>query len=306
MDLRQLEALVAVADHGGFSAAADALDTVQSNVSAHVAKLERELGVVLVDRGAARLTEEGEVVVARARRISGEVEAITADISALGNEVVGKVRFGIIGTTARWLLPRVLSLAGARHPQLHLVAVEGTSASLALQLTGGRLDLALLNLPAPSRDLVFTELFEEDLVLLTAPDGPLGDRSEIEPQDLDAVELLLPMEGTVFRDELAAAMAPAGVTLRARAEMDGAGLIASLAFDGMGPAILPATAVPTELRPSWRLIPIRGVPRRRVGVAMRARARPSPSARALLELVTEVAEDQRSRPEGLYPAGTRA
>ena len=50
MDVRQLAAIVAVADHGTFSAAARALYTVQSNVSGHVAKLERELGVTLIDR----------------------------------------------------------------------------------------------------------------------------------------------------------------------------------------------------------------------------------------------------------------
>jgi DNA-binding transcriptional LysR family regulator len=56
MDVRQLAAIVAVADHGTFSAAARALYTVQSNVSGHVAKLERELGVTLVDRTAGGLT----------------------------------------------------------------------------------------------------------------------------------------------------------------------------------------------------------------------------------------------------------
>ncbi len=65
MDLRQLNALVAVADNGGFSAAADALHTVQSNVSAHIARLERELGATLIDRSAGRLTQEGETVLAR-------------------------------------------------------------------------------------------------------------------------------------------------------------------------------------------------------------------------------------------------
>ncbi|MEN3273610.1 MAG: hypothetical protein V7636_2371, partial [Actinomycetota bacterium] len=73
MDLRQLAALVAVAETGTFSAAADVLHTVQSNVSTHIARLERELGVTLVDRAAGRLTEEGVAVVARARRVQAEL-----------------------------------------------------------------------------------------------------------------------------------------------------------------------------------------------------------------------------------------
>src|SRR5579864_4228891 len=109
MDVRQLNALLAVEEHGGFSAAADALHTVQSNVSAHIARLERELGVTLVDRQAGRLTEEGAVVVARARRISTELDGVVADLAALRQEIVGSARVGVIGTTARWLVPRLFA-----------------------------------------------------------------------------------------------------------------------------------------------------------------------------------------------------
>ena len=70
MELRQLAALVAVADHGSFSAAADALHTVQSNISNHVARLEKELGVQLIDRQGCLLTEAGAAVAERARRTS--------------------------------------------------------------------------------------------------------------------------------------------------------------------------------------------------------------------------------------------
>ena len=82
MDVRQLQALVAVAEHGTFSGAAKALHTVQSNISAHVARLERELGVKLVDRHSGRLTAEGTAVVARARRVQSELDSIRADVAA--------------------------------------------------------------------------------------------------------------------------------------------------------------------------------------------------------------------------------
>src|SRR5690242_3637308 len=103
MDLRQLAAVVAVADHRSFSAAARALHTVQSNVSTHIARLERELGVLLVDRTTGQLTEEGAAVVERARRVQGELEALVADVAAVNSEVTGVARIGVIGTTARWL-----------------------------------------------------------------------------------------------------------------------------------------------------------------------------------------------------------
>jgi LysR family hydrogen peroxide-inducible transcriptional activator len=117
MDLRQLTALVAVAETGSFSAAARALHTVQSNVSAHVARLEKELGVTLVHRTGGGLTDEGEAVVSRARHIQAELEALNADVAALRDEVSGTVRLGCIGTSARWLIPLVLEEVTRRHPK---------------------------------------------------------------------------------------------------------------------------------------------------------------------------------------------
>ena len=83
MDLRQLSHLMAVADHGSFSAAARALHTVQSNVSTHVARLEKELGTVLVDRRTMQPTPEGQAVIERARRIGAEIQAISDDILSM-------------------------------------------------------------------------------------------------------------------------------------------------------------------------------------------------------------------------------
>ena len=108
MDLRQLNAVAAVAEHGSFSAAARALHTVQSNVSTHVARIEAELGVTLIDRATGLPTEQGEAVVARARRIHAELDALEFDVASLADEVRGAVLVGIIGTTGRWLLPPLL------------------------------------------------------------------------------------------------------------------------------------------------------------------------------------------------------
>jgi LysR family hydrogen peroxide-inducible transcriptional activator len=300
MDFRQLNALVAVAEHGTFSAA-DALHTVQSNVSSHVARLERELGATLVDRGAGRLTQEGEVVVARARRVAAELEAMIADVAGLGHDLVGTVRLGMIGTTARWLVPRLLAVMAERHPQVHLMAVEGSSFILEPQLATGGLDLAVVMLPAPGDDLVTEALFDEDLMLVVAADDPLATERELDLRRLAELDLLLPMPGTAFRNELDAATGPAGVELRAKAELDGTRLIASLTFEGLGPSILPATAVPSYLRAAWVMVRVRDLPRRRVGVAQRRRGLLSAPGRAVLEVIHElVASD--ARPPGVHVA----
>jgi DNA-binding transcriptional LysR family regulator len=302
MDLRQLNALLAVADQGSFTAAADVLGTVQSNVSAHVARLEREVGAVLVDRSTGQLTEEGDAVAARARRVGVELEAVVGDLAALRDEVAGTVRIGMVGTTARWLAPHLLQTSAARHPKLYLVVVDGISTALEPQLATGQLDLAVVNPPAPSADLSFTPLFEEDLVLVVRAGDPLAKRGPLELAELAGLDLLLPLPGTSFRDELDQAVRPQGITLTPRAELDGVRLIASLTFDGHGPAILPATAVPDYLRREWRLVQVKGIPRRRIGVAQRSRGLPSAPARALLSILHDVVTQPANIPDELHVA----
>jgi DNA-binding transcriptional LysR family regulator len=138
MDLRQLSALLAVADHGTFSAAARALHTVQSNVSTHVARLERELGVTLVDRANSTITEEGRVVVDRARRIRAELEALSSDVASMHDEITGSARVGVIGTTARWLVPILFDRLSKEHPNVRLVVVDATTSMLLPSSAGAR------------------------------------------------------------------------------------------------------------------------------------------------------------------------
>ena len=300
MDIRHLQALVAVAEHRSFSAAAEALGTVQSNVSAHVARLERELGATLVERSSGTLTPEGEVVATRAYRVLGEIQAIGADLGALRQEVAGFVRAAMIGTTARWLVPLLLSELGARHPNLRLTVAEGTNTLLEPQLAAGRLDMAVLTAPVAGRELSFEPLFEEDLVLVVpADDDPVAGAHRVDLADLAELELLLPAPGTTLRAELDAAVKPVGVALRARAELDGVRLIATLTFEGYGPAVLPATAVPPHLRQRFRLVAVEGLPARRVGLALRSRGMPSAPTRAVLEALRRLVSGPDPLPEGL-------
>jgi DNA-binding transcriptional LysR family regulator len=288
MDLRRLVALVAVSEHGSFSAAADALHTVQSNISAHIGRLERELGCQLVDRAGCRLTEEGQIVVERARRALAELDAIVTDLAALRDDVRGSVRVGIISSTARWLTPLLLRAMRERHPNVSVVVVDASTTSLAPQVVAGTLDLAVVNVPVDEPDLVFEPLFDEQFVLVTPEDHPLGRRKHLDLGDLDGVELLLPPPGTAFRADIDAATARAGVTLRALAELDGVRLTASLVLQGYGAAILPASAVSSWRPGGWHAVPLGGMPPRRVTVARRRRGLPSAPTRALLAVLRDV------------------
>jgi LysR family hydrogen peroxide-inducible transcriptional activator len=304
MDLRQLAALLAVADHGSFSAGARSLHTVQSNVSTHVARLERELGVTLVDRAAGTITEEGQVVVERARRIRAELDALGSDVASLRDEVHGAARVGVIGTTARWLVPLLVESLAAQHPRVHLVVVDATTSLLLPQLGRGELDLAVANLPTGDPEVVEELLFDEDRIVVAPIDHPLARERELTLAQLAEHKLLLSAKGTVFRTELDADADAAGVELRAKAEVDGLRLVASLAFQGYGAAVLPASATPGWLDSAgrWVRIPVRGLAPRSVGLIVRRRGLPSAAGRAVRDVIRSAVRDHAESQPGIHPA----
>jgi len=94
---------------------------------------------------------------------------------------------------------------------------------------------------------------------------------------------------------------PAGIRLRPRVELDGVRLLASLTFEGYGPAVLPATAVPPHLRARFRLVHVEGLLPRRVGIAQRSRGLPSAPARAVLETLRDFMTTPDRLPPGVHP-----
>lgn len=302
MDLRQLASLVAVADYGSFTAAATALHTVQSNVSTHVARLERELGTTLIDRATGRTTEEGELVVARARRIQAELEGAVADVAALHAEVTGSVRLGMIGTTARWLAPVLMEAMARDYPGVRVVVTDATTSSLLPQVVAGRLDLAVVNLPVDDAELTSEDLFAEDTILLTPADHPLATRTEVDLAEMAEFPLLLEPRGTGFRDVLDAQARAAGVELVSSAEVDGMRLLASLAFQGFGATVVPSSAAPRWLEGDWCRIGVNGLGGRVVGLAWRRRGMLAAPARALRSVLAEVVVAEAPHQPGITPS----
>lgn len=301
MDQRQLRALIAVGEHRSFSAAAKALLTVQSNVSTHVSRLEAELGVTLIDRGTMELTDEGHLVVERGRRIEHELAAIASDVAAMRDVVSGTVRVGVIGTTARWLVPPLLTTLKDAYPDVHVVLLDATTSSLALQLVGGQIDLAVVNTPLDVPELVTAPLFDEDRLLVAPKGHPLYGETSTTLAELSRYELLLEAKGTTFRAELDADADAAGVELRAQAEVDGMRLLASLAFAGFGAAVLPASAAPGWLEGDWRRIPIADIGRRSVGLSRRRRRLPSAAERAVEQTIRDVVAAEAPLQRGIHP-----
>jgi LysR family hydrogen peroxide-inducible transcriptional activator len=300
MDLRQLNAVLAVAENGGFSAAARALHTVQSNVSAHVARLEKELDTTLVDRGTGELTDEGAVVVERTRRIQAELDALVTDVASVRDEVSGAGRIGLIGTTARWLVPPLVETMASRHPHVRVVVHDATTSALQLQLSSGAIDMAVLSLPTTEDDLATEPLFDEDRLLVVPSWHPFYGRERVALADLDGQPLLLEPHGRPFRAQLEALFGERGYELVPKAEVDGIRLMASLAFEGFGAALLPASAVPVWLGGDWRRVAVDGLVGRSVGLATRRQGLLSAPARALREVLRQVVTDRAAHQPGIH------
>ena len=298
MDLKQLHALLAIADHGSFSAAASALNTVQSNVSTRVARLERELRVELVDRGSRALTPAGLAVADRARRLAGEMNAIPSDIAALNDEVRGAVAAGVIASTARWLVPRMLTQMAIQQPHVTLSITEAPTNNIVPAVAHGALDGGVVSLPADSADVIVEPLFEEDVVLVVPPDHELAGEQGLDMRDLTGVPMVLPPVGTPLRNELDAEFARVNVALIPQCEVNGIRLIESLVVRGVGPALLPATAAPEETDPVR--VTVHGLRRRRVALITSRRMSPSVPALAVAEVLRQVVRANASGLSGVY------
>jgi molybdate transport repressor ModE-like protein len=284
MEVRHLASLIAIAEHGSFSAAARALGTVQSNVSAHISRLEKDLGVSLVDRQSGNLTEEGAVVVERARRIIHDLQDIEADIHSTDTVVEGETRLGCLGTTGRWLMPTLLPALSIAHPKVRAIVYEGGTTNLIPRLLSGDLDAAIVHFPIQDPELHLEPLFSEDIVLVVHSRFAWSNATTMTLAELATQPVLLSPRNTELRRIVDRAAGLQRIALTPQAEIDGVRLLASLAIDGFGPAIVPATAIPTWLTGDFAIIPLPELPKRMVGWATRRRPVPNKPTRAMFDV----------------------
>ena len=185
-----LRVLLAVAEHGSFTAAAAALGYTQSAVSRQVATLELAAGQSLFDRrrSGAQLTAAGSRLLPRARRILDDLDAALADVQATRS---GRVRLGTFPTAAAALIPDALVQLRADHPELIVSVREATTPALVRSIRAGTLDLALVAQSPPYRPfdaespvLEVSTLVERDLVVAVGPGHPLAGRRAVDVEEL--------------------------------------------------------------------------------------------------------------------------
>lgn len=186
MDLRQLRYFVAVAERGGFGAAASALNVAQSALSRHIKLLEHELGGALLERGArgVSVTESGRVLLDRGRWLLGVVDDVRAEVRLENREPGGTVRLGAPSSLADIFYTPLARLFAERFPRVQLELSEGLTEEMTDRLLRGDIDVAILSGPRPNDHLSYQTLVIEQVFLIGPPGDPLLSRGPLSRPDL--------------------------------------------------------------------------------------------------------------------------
>ena len=248
--LRQLQYAVAVADTGGFRRAAERCHVSQPSLSAQLAQLESVLGVKLFERGARRilLTPAGADLLARARRVLLEAEALSTSAQRFLDPLAGTLRIGIIPTVSPYLLPDVAPELRTRAPRLTVVWSEEKTGDLLPGLAGGRLDAALLAQGAHLSEFETETVGVDPFVLAGRRDHPLFQtKRPARLSDLEGESVLLLGDGHCFREQALVLCAKARAH-EADYTATSLSTLAQMAAGGAGITLLPTLALAVENR----------------------------------------------------------
>ena len=300
IDLRQLRSFLAVVDHGSFSSAADALFTVQSNVSAHVARLEAEVGTTLLDRRTRELTDAGHIVEERGREVMRQLAAIDDDLANIDNRIIGEVVCGATPSIGLRVIPTTLALTTRDLPEVSVSVAEAHSGTLVQQLLAGDIDLAITT-GSSNPDLSSVPLFREDIVAVLSADHPLAAKTSLTLRDLAQTKLLLPLQDNPLYDHISQAFSAAGIPLSSGLEVGSSALVQAMANADVGVALIPATAASDASEQNTVVRPIDDMQPRDVVLMVKAAQQPSRAVRAVAESVEATARRAVSSMPGCHP-----
>ena len=239
MDLRQLRYFVAVAERGGFGAAASALNVAQSALSRHIKQLEHELGGTLLERGArgVSVTESGKLLLARGRWLLGAVDDIKAEVRTENREPSGTVRLGAPSSLADIMYAPLAKIFVARFPRVRLEMSEGLTETLCDRLLRAELDIGIVTMPQPNDHLNFETLVIEQVFLIGPPRDPLLQKGRLTRRDFSALPAAVrPLSRNPFPDGVPSSL-----------RVDGATPMKRIAASGLGYGLLPFSGIHQEV-----------------------------------------------------------
>ncbi|MBA3441489.1 MAG: LysR family transcriptional regulator [Pyrinomonadaceae bacterium] len=250
MEIRQLKAFVAIAEAHTFTAAAERVHITQAAISMQIRQLEEEIGARLFVRTPRRvvLTEAGEALLERARRILREHDAALSEMAGLAGAEHGRLRLGSASAAVTTdYLPQVLKELYARHPQAEISVVSGTSAALVRRILAGELDVAFVSLPVEARGIQTEVLETDELFAIGSRHHPLAKQRVVSAFMLAGERLILGERGGNTRRLIDQFFAEAGVRPKVIMELNRLAAIKRMVEAGLGVGIVPTKSVRDEV-----------------------------------------------------------
>ena len=280
MDLYQLEYFLEAARQRSFTRAAAKLNLAQAALSEQMRKLEGELGAKLFNRGRLEttLTPAGETLRTHAEALLTQASVARRAVGDLVAMKGGRLAVGAIPSVSACLLPAVVAGFRRKHPQVELALHEGTSEAVVQWVESGKIELGVVQLPAPGDAFEVTPLLEESFVLLV-PKAHLLARRRLPKLAELSKESFVFYKGRA-RDVAQAACRTAGFEPRTACESGELETVRSLVAADLGIALLPELAA-RDAVPGCAMVRLGGAQlRRSVALLQRRNQELSPSAQS--------------------------
>ncbi|MGL4600717.1 MAG: DNA-binding transcriptional regulator OxyR [Plesiomonas sp.] len=248
MNIRDLEYLVALAEHKHFRKAAEACYVSQPTLSGQIRKLEDLLGVMLLERTSRKVlfTESGMRLVDQAREVLRQVKILKEMASVQGDEMSGPLHIGVIPTTGPYLLPHIIPTLREHFPQLEMYLYEAQTHQLLAQLDAGQIDCVLLALVKDTEPFIEIPLFDEPMLLAVGVDHPLARRTDIRLTELAGEHVLMLEDGHCLRDQAMRFCFAAGADEDTHFRATSLETLRNMVAAGAGMTLLPQLAVPLD------------------------------------------------------------
>ncbi len=199
--LRNINNILALADHKSYAQASQRLGITQSALTQSILKLEKQLGLKLFERGrfGAMPTHAGKLLYEHSKRVAADTRVVLSELDSIKNGRAGDVSIGI-GKSVTWqIVPQAIKRFQARHPNVHIQAYEGWSYDLFHRLQGGDFDFVVsASIPRDELDPDLRQdyLFSQKVVIIASPDHPLGKRKKVALSELIDCHWVIPPPGT--------------------------------------------------------------------------------------------------------------
>ncbi|WP_321800565.1 LysR family transcriptional regulator [Caballeronia sp. J97] len=242
MTLRQLRYFVEIARTRSITHAAITLGVAQPALSTHIAALENELGVRLLERHAkgVELSEAGERLYARAVELISGFDNLKRDVNQTEDSPVGKVRLCIGGAIAAIVAPPLLRSMAERYPLVDLHVTDALSHEIQIQLEAGAAELALMPNAAEIPGMSSTSVLEEPFMLFGATELMRDKASCVLLADIAGFPLAAPDRAYDARKVIERVAANAGLSLDIRYELNSTGMLIGVVKEGLAYAVLPS------------------------------------------------------------------